>query len=58
MKNILKRFLEKRKRTSTNLELAEKQGLITKEEHYRLKYERAKEDYMAFLKTTKKKGKK
>jgi hypothetical protein len=50
-----KLFLRKRKVGNDKLTEAEKQGLITTEEMYRLRYERAKEDYADYIKKQKKK---
>jgi len=56
LKNLkFKRFIKKRQKGNNRLEEAVKLGLISQEELYRLRYERAKEDYKAFLKTQKKK---
>lgn len=47
------KFIKKRQRNNDKLGEAEKLGLITKEELYRLRYERAKEDYAEYLKSAK-----
>lgn len=52
---ILKKFLRKRKRSNDKLDEAVKLGHISKEELYRLRYQRAKQDYADFLKDQKKK---
>jgi len=57
-KNLkFKRFIQKRQKGNTRLEEAVKLGLISPEEQYRLRYERAKEDYKEFLRSQRKKKK-
>lgn len=53
-----KGFLKIRKKSNDKLEEAESEGLITKEEKLKLRYERAREDYEDFLIKNKKSKKK